>query len=634
MSKPSKYLLLFIVVFGIGFAKAQKHEVDIGDVYFEFFNFEEAIKHYELALDMADEKSTPYILRQLAISNKYSFKYKQAETWYVKLLEGGNKVENEDIREYGVMLKNNGKYEDAKMQFEIYQKLTLGKDPVGVLQNKSINWAIRNKEAVKPVTLTLTDLDMNGQCLGYCLMDDGIIYAHADSSKQIGTMKIFDLDFAVMKDTVHFGPATNAISQINFATNEGAPSINKEAGLFYFNANASNIKKGNIKKVGGLQINNEGVSNFKIYVSEFLDGDFRNIEELPFNGKNYNCIHPCISENGDVLYFASDMEGGYGGLDLYMAKRNIEGVWDKPVNLGESVNTVANELFPFVHMNRIYFASKGFNGYGGYDIYTAKLSMNGMPAAPQNMGLPINSYRDDMGMVVYKDGQFGYLSSNRDNDDGADKLYFFHDHTLDPIQPVLVKAPVDSVKPIAKVETVSKPTTAENEMLTTPKATAALPAVAAVSVIPEKKNKGAKPTKENATTNEVGKKENKENLNTDILIQKQFSHIRFRLNDYKPDGNFDQVLDSLITLAQSNREVKIRIYAYADARGTEAYNMALSVKRALAVKQYLTARGLKSNRIITAGFGESNPLNNCTDDIACSEEEHAINRRVEVLLIR
>ncbi|EMR01515.1 OmpA family protein [Cesiribacter andamanensis] len=144
-----------------------------------------------------------------------------------------------------------------------------------------------------------------------------------------------------------------------------------------------------------------------------------NLRPLPFNSNAYSVAHPSISPQGDVLYFASDMPGGYGLTDLYVSRR-VNGSWTTPQNLGPRVNTEGNELFPYLHQNTLYFASNGLGGLGGLDIFQLSLSHEG--DTPRNMGVPLNSPRDDFGFII-NDQQTGYFSTNRLNEH-KDDLYW------------------------------------------------------------------------------------------------------------------------------------------------------------------------------------------------------------------
>jgi outer membrane protein OmpA-like peptidoglycan-associated protein len=153
---------------------------------------------------------------------------------------------------------------------------------------------------------------------------------------------------------------------------------------------------------------------------------FVNLQGFDFNSDEYNTAHPAISPDGTKLYFASDMPGGQGGMDIWVTTKTGTG-WSKPENLGSKVNSAGDEVFPYVlDKKTLYFSSNGLDGIGGLDIFSVKLNDNGMPVdAPKNLGIPINSPADDFGIVFYGDGKRGYFSSNRENFDLDDNIYEF-----------------------------------------------------------------------------------------------------------------------------------------------------------------------------------------------------------------
>lgn len=146
------------------------------------------------------------------------------------------------------------------------------------------------------------------------------------------------------------------------------------------------------------------------------------VEELPFNDEDYSFAHPAVSRTGDTLVFVSNMPGSIGQNDLFMAVRS-DGKWSTPVNLGEKINTVGNDMFPvFVDDGLLTFASDGRgDGMGGLDIYYTTFPQIGEIV---NMGDKINSTLDDFGLVLHPGGEMGYFASNRGNV-GSDDIFRF-----------------------------------------------------------------------------------------------------------------------------------------------------------------------------------------------------------------
>ena len=400
-------------------------------MHYEFFQYREAILDYEAALKVYNPKVEHYLLDRLSQSYKYSFQYDKAEEYFSKLIRLGDKSTAPDVYlDYAAILKINGKYTEARDQYNYYLTIFPG-DAYANLQLKSLSWAERNKDSIRDFTVVLTNLNISGQSLGYCFFDDGMIYSNLKNKGTKGnSIQMYDLDYADIKDSITFAEADKYMEDISFELNEGSPCISEDGLLVYFSANATKIKNGVVKKkVGDIEISSDGVANMKIYVARFENGKFVSPQELPFNNKEYNCLHPWVTDNGSTLYFASDMPKGFGGLDLYKVKRGQDGKWEAPENLGQTINTAENEAYPFISGSVLFFASKGLNGYGGYDLYQSRLNL-GIPGAPTNMGKPFNSSKDDIAFICRTNGRTGYFSSNRDNGEGIDKVYYNFDNTL------------------------------------------------------------------------------------------------------------------------------------------------------------------------------------------------------------
>ena len=197
--------------------------------------------------------------------------------------------------------------------------------------------------------------------------------------------------------------------------NDGPISFTKDFQTVFFTRNNSNSK----------QISKDNNYKLKILSATLNKNGFDRVSILPFNNNNYNCAHPCISSDGNTLYFASDMEGGQGGMDIYVTKKGADGIWGKPVNLGDKVNTAGTEVFPFIANNGLlYFSSNGHDGMGGLDIYETKIK-DDKAGRVYNMGEPVNSKNDDFGVYLGDDNKIGYLSSNRKSGGMDDDIYTF-----------------------------------------------------------------------------------------------------------------------------------------------------------------------------------------------------------------
>jgi len=195
--------------------------------------------------------------------------------------------------------------------------------------------------------------------------------------------------------------------------NDGPICFSKDYNTLYFTRNA--VLKEELAK--------DGTSKLQIFEASLDQNGFSMVKPMPFNNREYNVAHPTVSSDGYTMFFASDMEGGKGGMDIYMSKKDSSGVWGTPVNMGDKINTPGNEVFPFIATNNVlYFSSNGRDGMGGLDIYENKL-VNWQAGKTYNVGEPVNSKADDFGIFLNEDNKSGFISSNRKNGGMDDDIY-------------------------------------------------------------------------------------------------------------------------------------------------------------------------------------------------------------------
>lgn len=200
---------------------------------------------------------------------------------------------------------------------------------------------------------------------------------------------------------------------------EGPLTFNRTGDFLYFTRN--DYVRGRRGRA-----NKDGETKLKIFSAERVGDQWTNVQELSFNSKEYNTCHPSISVDGQLLYFSSNREGGYGGMDLYVAKR-VGDDWGEPVNLGPNINTGGNEIFPYIHAdNTLYFSTNGRETMGGLDLFYCTQEVTEEWSSPKTLGKPFNSEFDDFGLIVDRDKKNGYFSSNRLDGKGGDDIYNFY----------------------------------------------------------------------------------------------------------------------------------------------------------------------------------------------------------------
>lgn len=204
---------------------------------------------------------------------------------------------------------------------------------------------------------------------------------------------------------------------INSKLHEGPAAFFKDGSKVIFTRN--NMKGKSAKR------SSDGIIKLKLYMGEAKKDGWGNAVELPFNSDEYSCGHPSLSADEKLMYFTSDMPGGYGGTDIYVTRYDGSN-WSAPINLGKDINTKGNEMFPHVdEKGHLYFSSDGLPGLGELDIFFSQMDGVKQKGRITNLGTPINSNKDDFGIITDGARQSGYFSSNRKRGGNDDDIYKF-----------------------------------------------------------------------------------------------------------------------------------------------------------------------------------------------------------------
>lgn len=267
---------------------------------------------------------------------------------------------------------------------------------------------------------------INSDKLDYspAFFEDGIVFISSKVSTKRYKIKDRRIDKNVMsifqsrrEENGLLLPPTPFALELLSTVHEGPMTFDRTGEKIFFTRN--NIKNGKKKKA------KDGIVKLKIYQAESVGGKWTNVKDMPFNDDQFNTAHPAISVDGDVLYFASDREGGAGGMDIWSVSKTGDS-WGEPRNLGPSVNTDSDEIFPFIHADgTLYFASNGHPGFGGLDLFFSSPGGNDWSKVT-NLGAPFNSENDDFGFIIDRDKKNGYFSSSRTGGYGADDIYSFY----------------------------------------------------------------------------------------------------------------------------------------------------------------------------------------------------------------
>lgn len=352
---------------------------------------------------------------RLADSYRLNGDTESAEYWYAQAVQA--EMAPEDILHYAQVLQSNGKCEQALDWYRQYRQL-MGEAhamPRAAITDCS-NLLFLPKQQV-----TVTNVQsLNSAHLDYSPIPykGGVVFTSTrgngtDAIEDTWTKDNFsDLFFAKQIGDQSYAEAQLLAGSVNGDFHDGTATFNKTGTVMYF---ARNNDKGK---------NAHEVVDLKIYSATLNNKKWGDVIELPFNDDEFATCHPTLSADGSTIYFTSNRLGGFGGMDLYRSTRSGS-YWSVPENLGETINTAGNEIFPFIDpTGMLYFASDGLLGVGGLDIYQSHLS-NGTWSQPENLGEPINSSKDDFGYSKLPNGKAGYFTSNRAGGLGSDDIYYW-----------------------------------------------------------------------------------------------------------------------------------------------------------------------------------------------------------------
>lgn len=554
------------------FAQEQPTKKQMADAFFERYEYYKSLNLY---LDLAGKNNPDIkILERVADCYRLMNSYENAEEWYARIADD-ERASSISIYYYAEVLLRNQKFDKAKEEYKFYYdkagkmneyaaKLAtcdsamawMGKAPRYNVQNAekfntgSSDWGLAYSGKTGFVFTSDRNMSKIDKRSG-----EGFFRLYQSVEGNISELPLNTKGNPLFNTDYHTGPmavnATGDTAYITITTRAPARKITKD--------NSSQRLY---------------TRRLQLIITTKTNGQWGNFKNFPYNNVNeYSVGHAALSAKGNVLYFTSDMPGSIGETDIWYCEKQADGSWGKPINCGNSINTVNEEAFPTISgSDTLYFASKGLPGMGGFDIYKT-IGQKGGWTKPVNMQYPINSTSDDFSLIT-RDGVSGYLSSDRQVGKGSDDIYSFTNH--EPEVPV-------------HILTGDGPP-------------------------------GRLPGKEFKPPFVVGKSYVFNNIYYDL----DKSNIR-------PDAAAE--LDKLYVILRDNPTLKIELSSHTDSRASDAYNMALSQRRAASAVAYLVKKGISANRMVAKGYGETQLINKCANGVPCTEAEHQLNRRTEVKVL-
>jgi outer membrane protein OmpA-like peptidoglycan-associated protein len=286
----------------------------------------------------------------------------------------------------------------------------------------------------------------------------------------------------------------------------------------------------------------------------------------------------------------------------------------------------------------LYFSSDSYEGFGGLDIYSATKNGDGKWGNVTNMGYPINSSKDDFGLIFNKKADSGLFSSNRPNGAGSDDIYLFDKKNVIVLLGKVIDKKTKEPIPNAIVKLLDKETQREDSL------TADKSGKFQFSLTPNKDYAVAADkygyflvSQVNVSTKQVGKDTIEvtlelQSITVGEVVKLENIYYDFDKFDIRPDAARE--LDRFVQFMNKYPGLVVELRSHTDSRGSDTYNQWLSQKRAESAVAYVIGKGIDKSRITARGYGESKPVNQCVNRVPCTEEEHQMNRRTEFVVVK
>lgn len=668
MKNLKKLALTTLAVMAFAFTiNAQKNYLKDADLAYDNHQYFNAIELYKQAYTKekkADKKAK--ILFRTGESYHEINDLKGAETYYSKAI----KAKYPDpiaVLKLADCLKTQQKYTEAIVEYNNYKAL-VPSDVRGENGVKSCELAQQWKDAKNTVETRLKVENM--ALINSKESDFSPAYSDKKGNKLIftstrqgaeGTMDITtgqnhsDLYETMLDKNGKWSTPAPLGTTIVSKMNEASVSVSKKGDVMFM-TRCPEAKGKNLK--------------CQLYVCKKQGPSWAEPELLPFNIDSVAFAHPAISPDGKVLYFTSKLSGGYGGKDIW--KSTMEGkTWGQPVNLGPSINTSGDEMYPYMTDDdkTLYFSSNYHLGMGGLDIFKAEKSADGkFTKAPENLKYPMNSAGDDFGIIFEGKKMRGYFTSNREGGKGSDDIWSFNLPPLvfnlsgtvvclknnEPVQNAIIHLKGSNG------DMFEQKTGADGKYKFTLKENTSYEVTVATdkNTVSQTFKKGFLANKDLGKLTSVGENESKDFVK-DFALDPVLDEIRFpqvlyalgkadllvdldgtaKDNDTHKPINSKDSLDHLYQTLLDNPTLVVELQSHTDSRGNNAKNQILSEARAKSCVDYLiNEKKVPAARLMFKGFGEERLL---VKDVVINKEPtkegknalHQKNRRTVLRVV-
>lgn len=622
-----KTYIVFLFALGLTTAMtAQNRQTKKADQLYDRLEYADAAEAYEKLVKKG--KADDYVYTQLGNTYYYMNDSKEAEKYYGKVLPSDDANAEEVIR-YAQVLKRNGKTSEYNKWMQNFARMNPSDSRAKAFMDNPeyLNELLNSEPKYKAESLSGVNSEYSD--FGGFIQGDDFYFASGRNTKRKtygwNDQPYLDIYKAkIVGDNIQDAQVIKG--DVNTKYHESSVSISPDGNRMYFDRN--DYFRGKYKK------GEDGVNRIHIYYAENVNGDWKDVQEVPFNSRNHSTGHPAVSPDGKWLYYSSERPESLETSDIYRVAINADGGFGEPEALANHINTEGKEVFPFVdNEGTLYFSSDGHPGMGGLDVFYAKAEGNSFGEV-KNMGPAVNSSSDDFAFHYNTEDKKGFVSSDRASS-SVDNIY-----SVTPIEiceTILAVNVKDSKTKEALRNAKVNLYDANNNLVATKTsdskgqvkfdADCEIEYFIAASIDDYEDNSIAyAPTKEDIVEQDL--------LLDRIIVEDKIVinmiHFDFDKSEIKPEAALE--LDRVVAVMKKHKDMVIKVEAHTDSRGNAKYNLGLSDRRAQSTVQYIIGQGIDASRVSGEGLGESKPEVDCGAN--CTEEDHATNRRSDFIIVK
>ena len=659
-----KKLSILLIVFSSVLSFSQEKKINSSNDNYDNYAFIDARQMYLEIVNNGYESVE--LFQKLGDTYYFNNDYKNAHKWYSRLFEyNQDTISKEYYFRYIQSLKAVGDYTKATELLKQYRKIN-GDDNYIKEYANDVNYLELIELQSYRFSVVNEAINTKSQDFGtaYYRGTNKVVFASAKDSASLVSRKhkwnerqfldLYEADMdsltGELSNVTKFGNGGD--EKLNTKFHESNAVFTKDGQTVYYSSN--NYFDKNFKK------SSDDVNKLKIFRAQKTSDGWGSITELEINSDEFSTAHPALNVDESRLYFASDRPGSKVGLqgrvlsDIWYVDLNEDGEFSEPVNVS-SINTAGNELFPFISdKGDLYFSSTGHMGLGGLDIFVTPLvdTFDNDNLRVTNIGKPVNGPHDDFSFIINDSTQMGYFSSNRPEGKGLDDIYrFIQNKPLvckDLIQGIVTNEKTGLLMPDTQVNLLDVNNKVIDSVIVGKDAAYKFSVNCSSDYSIRALKEGYSPAEANTTTPntvatidlplQISKSiddkliDVKQGDDLNDILDLNMIYFDFDKHNIRPDAELE--LQKVLRYMKAYRTVSIDIRSHTDSRAPDGYNIKLSDRRAKSTRAYLIMKGISPDRLTARGYGEYQLVNECSNGVECTEEEHQLNRRSEFIVTK